>query len=100
MFHFSLGVRNPFRLKKFNETLFQKYGKLPIKNKAWETELKLDTATKIFDIYFDWSIKQSHAGIYFSVSVLWLDFSIELYDIRHWDYDADRWADDDAKSPQ
>lgn len=40
---------------------------------------------------FSWDWKRDHAGIHVDVTLFGVSFAATLYDIRHWDYEKDRW---------
>ena len=88
----------------------------PINNKAKEVQLNwyLDLLPKVnFEIdlnKFDSNVynfviglfnlfyfqickteKTDHAGFWFNISILGLDFTYRKYDTRHWNYDNDTW---------
>jgi hypothetical protein len=45
----------------------------------------------IFGCYFKWTRNADHAGVQISVTLFCFEFSFEIYDIRHWDYDNGTW---------
>lgn len=40
---------------------------------------------------FSWDWKRDHAGLNFDVTLFGVSFAVALYDVRHWDYEKDRW---------
>ncbi len=44
-------------------------------------------------IDFSWSRKKDHAGFSFDIDFLWFIFNIGTYDIRHWDYENDKYEE-------
>lgn len=88
----------------------------PINNKAKEVQINLylniyptikflidldQYDTNIFDLnielfgLFSFQIcktkKTDHAGFWFNMSILGLDFTYRTYDTRHWNYENDTW---------
>jgi len=45
----------------------------------------------LLDINIAWTRKTDHAGFKFNFTFLWLMIILETYDIRHWDYDNEKW---------
>lgn len=45
----------------------------------------------IFNLTTYWSRKSDHAGWTFDLTILGLSLHLNIYDIRHWDYDKDSW---------
>lgn len=95
------------------KTLFYRHGKGK-GNKAWELQIMWDLCFSLvlefslsFKEYPSFNInlfdfieilvykdkERDHAGFYLTIKFLgiWLDYS--YYDIRHWDYDNDRWEE-------
>lgn len=63
------------------------------KHKHWEIE----TYTS-FDILFGLELNTQwwgydHAGIKLRIVFLCLEFQIQMYDCRHWDYELDMWEE-------
>ena len=46
------------------------------------------------NLLLDWSRKEDHAGLKVKVSLLWISFAFEIYDRRHWNYEANCWQED------
>ncbi len=44
----------------------------------------------LFRLSLQWRRKQDHAGIEFNTNLLGVDLDLNYTDIRHWNYDADR----------
>lgn len=40
------------------------------------------------DIY--WTKKTDHAGLFFNINILWIFLELQLNDIRHWNYEEDK----------
>lgn len=94
--------------------IFHRWAKEPKNNKSWEIQietLKLDKncdleftigwnwgspriyieLLSLFKFHFEWNRKSDHAGIRFYLFILGLDIDYSYHDIRHWNYDEDRW---------
>lgn len=93
--YWSFGVTPVSRFK------FWKYG-LSFKiseNKYVEVEVWKDSSViNYFDFVFRWSRKGDHAGIVFSVGLLRNCFSSTFYDSRHWNWDENRWYEEDEEA--
>lgn len=66
-------------------------------NKSLVVELTYSAAV-LFEAEIQWSIRCDHAGPRIEVVILGLGLHLNLYDKRHWNYDANRWmieGDDD-----
>lgn len=61
-----------------------KYKVLEIQLISWKTPRKIG-------INFEWRRKTSHGGVLFSIDLWNIYFGIDLYDIRHWDYDNNKY---------
>jgi len=46
----------------------------------------------LFEVSFDWSRRRDHAGVRFTLTILWFSFDIVFYDCRHWDEENDDWC--------
>lgn len=92
----NLEISNPFKCKDGAGKNIFVYDRKVTKNKAFEVQLALFPASTIFGITIDTNWKGSdHAGPRLNLSILWVFFSIGLYDIRHWNYSESRWYRDD-----
>lgn len=47
----------------------------------------------LFHISFFWSKERDHAGLNFDISAFGLSIHFNIYDIRHWDYDNNKWKE-------
>lgn len=62
-------------------------------NKAIEIELSLFKEWwNYFDFYVKLTRKQDHAGFRFGIEIMRFYFCFQIYDIRHWDIDNDKWV--------
>lgn len=62
-----------------------------VPNKFWELQITSFSWTTLFDIEINGRPRQDHAGIAFSVTILGVYLSIQVYDNRHWNREAGRW---------
>lgn len=68
------------------------YDKKISKNKAISFQLSKFDPDNLFSIGLRFSWKGSdHAGPYFHIDVLGYFAIFNLYDIRHWNYDTNKW---------
>lgn len=86
MINFSFSLYNPFRYRFDNH--FSKTWKVA-KNKAIEVEHLRTNILLMFD--FRLSFRQDHAGVAVGIGVLGHEARVEFYDVRHWDYENNRW---------
>jgi hypothetical protein len=93
MILFSLIIRNPFKLKQFNNNqkdLFFFYKGIS-KNKTFEFQV-FYSMMNLLEINFDIIITgRDHAGIELEVGLFGLNFVISTKDNRHWDYENNKW---------
>lgn len=87
MIYFVFTLKNPFSKQEF-ENVFCKSGSLT-KHKAWEIEAYKTKA--IFDIDFNLSFRQDHAGISIGFGLFGYTVSGQIYDTRHWNSKEGRW---------
>lgn len=60
-------------------------------NKALEIEVEYSkVAWQLFHIGFSLSLKGDHCGPSFDLSILGFEFNIQIYDCRHWNWEANR----------
>jgi hypothetical protein len=87
MINIHLILKNPFSNRwKIN---VQKHGNLT-STKAWEFNVYNTSA--IIGLGLDIDIKKDHAGIRISLSFLMYEIEGHIYDVRHWDYDLNKWS--------
>lgn len=94
MFRLQLDCINPFHKEDedFESTDFVYWENKITTNKAIDFQISKFQAYHLFE--FDLSIRfdgEDHAGPYLMMSFMGFFFNLKLYDIRHWDYDNDRW---------
>lgn len=90
MIHFSFSLRNPFSRLYHSKII---YTSLVFENKFIEIEYVRDT--DIIGVWFDWTFRQSHAGIRFGVSLLSFGMYFTFEDNRHWDVNNNTWEKHD-----
>jgi hypothetical protein len=86
MINFSFSLYNPFRYRFDNR--FSKSWKLT-ENKAIEVEYIRTNILLMID--FRLSFRQDHAGLAVGLGLFGYEGCVELYDVRHWDYENNRW---------
>lgn len=86
MIHFNFSLRNPFSRLHNSKVLLTR---LVTNHKCLEIEYVRDA--DIFGLWFNWTLRQSHAGISIGLSLLSFGFYATLEDIRHWDYNNKTW---------
>ena len=87
MIYFVFTLKNPFSKQEFNN-VFSKAGHV-IGHKYWEFEVYKTKA--IFDIDFNLSFRQDHAGISLGIGLFGYTVSGKIYDNRHWNSAESRW---------
>lgn len=66
------------------------YGQTWINYKCWE--LQLNATNSVIGGELRFTVRQDHAGLYFSVSLLGYEAIVNFYDSRHWDYQRAEWT--------
>jgi len=87
MISFNFNLSNPWS-NRF-ENLWCKSYSTPFKNKFIELEVLKDTS--IVSFMFRFSTRQSHSGLSIEFGLLGYSFNFNLYDNRHWNYEANRY---------
>lgn len=67
---------------------------LKFQHKFWEVSFhwaSQDSWTTYFSADITANRRTDHAGFRFSIEVMRFSFEFEIYDQRHWDYDAGKW---------
>jgi hypothetical protein len=80
MISFNFNLRNPW--SNTFKNLWCKSCETPFKNKFIELEVTKDFTLVSFR--FNWTVRQSHAGLDFEVGVLGYNVNFQFYDNRHW----------------
>jgi len=90
MISLNFSLRNPWSTTFKN--LWFRFYTTPVKNKFVELEAYRDSS--IISFMFDWTIRQSHAGVNLEIGLVGYCFHFNLYDNRHWDADSGHWESD------
>lgn len=88
MLIFNFNLENPFGTKFKN--LGCRHGKIT-KNKAWEIQHYYDRRT-LLSVELSYTIRESHAGLKFAISIIGYTIHFQIYDTRHWDYEKNEWS--------
>jgi hypothetical protein len=83
MISFNFNIRNPWSDRFKN--LWNRSWATPFKNKFIELEVMRDFTLVSFR--FNWTIRQSHAGLELEAGVFGYCIQFTFYDNRHWDYE-------------
>ena len=96
MINFSFGLSVPSaKDTMLNKILFSSGSKVST-NKAYELNVYYRGWRQLFHIHFDFTpTGRSHAGLFTSFCLLGLELEFEFHDVRHWNYDACRYATPD-----
>jgi hypothetical protein len=81
MISLNFNIRNPWS-DKFKNLWSRSYA-TPFKNKFIELEVTEDFTLVSF--MFNWTVRQSHAGLDLEVGLLGYNVHFQFYDNRHWD---------------
>ena len=87
MITFSLNISNPWSDRWSN--IYCTGGKTIFANKSWE--LQIDKTSDILGFDMRYTRRQDHAGLFLSASLLGFELIINLFDVRHWDYEKNDW---------
>jgi hypothetical protein len=87
MISLNFNLRNPWS-NRF-ENLWCRAYDTPFKNKFIELEVTRDFT--LISFRFNWTVRQSHAGLDFEVGLLGYNFNCQFYDSRHWDTEKKAW---------
>lgn len=88
MFSLNFNVRNPWS-NTFNNLWSRAYS-TPFKNKFIELEFTQDFT--LISFMFNWTVRQSHAGLDLELGLFGYCVHFQFYDIRHWDNKTKGWA--------
>lgn len=94
MIDIQLRLKNPFS-NRFT-LIGNWYGKTPIPHKWWECEFYRSNDILAFGLSI--THRQDHAGLHFTLGLLFLNFGATIYDNRHWDYKQGEWRNHDNAS--
>ena len=87
MININFNIRNP--LSNRFENLWNRVYNTPFKNKFVELEITKDFTLVSF--MFNWTVRQSHAGLDFEIGLLGYNCRFNFYDCRHWDTVTNDW---------
>jgi hypothetical protein len=87
MISFNFNIRNPWSNRFKN--LWNRSYNTPFKNKFIELEVMRDFTLVSFR--FNWTVRQSHAGLELEAGVFGYCIQFNFYDNRHWDSDEGRY---------
>lgn len=87
MISFNFNIRNPWS-NRF-ENLWNRVYDTPFKYKFIELEVTRDFT--IISFMFNWTVRQSHAGLDLELGVFGYNAHFNFYDIRHWNTEAGRY---------
>ena len=96
MISFNFNIRNPWS-NRF-ESFWSRIWKTPFNNKYVELELSRDFTLVSFR--FNWTIRQSHAGLDMELGLFGYCVQINFYDNRHWNIEEGRYYVYDEKGNQ
>ena len=82
-------------MNKFNDIFL--FEKLLTKNKAIEIQISTFDMVSYFDLNCSWGRSGDHAGFVLHFEVYGFMINLNIYDIRHWNYDADRFYEVNEK---
>lgn len=88
MFSLNFNVRNPWS-NTFNNLWSRAYS-TPFKNKFIELEFTQDFT--LISFMFNWTVRQSHAGLDLELGLFGYCVHFQFYDIRHWDNKTKEWT--------
>ena len=88
MLSLNFNIRNPWS-NTFKNVWCRAYD-TPFENKFIELEVTRDFTLVSF--MFNWTVRQSHAGLDLEFGILGYCVHVNFYDIRHWDNKTKGWA--------
>lgn len=88
MISLTFNLRNPWS-NTFNN-LWSRVYDTPFKNKFIELEVTKDFTLVSF--MFNWTVRQSHAGLDLEVGLCGYCAHFQFYDSRHWDTETNSWV--------
>ena len=87
MINFNISLRNPWSNEFKN--LWNRVYDTPFANKYVELEVYKDSSLASF--MFNWTIRQSHAGVDLDIGLFGYNVHFQFYDNRHWDRVNNHW---------
>ena len=87
MISVSVNICNPWSNEFKN--LWSRAYSTPFKNKFIELEFYKDFT--LMSCVFDWTVRQSHAGLDIEIGLFGYVVHFNFYDHRHWNIEEERW---------
>jgi hypothetical protein len=87
MISFSVNLRNPW--SNTFKNLWCKSFSTPFENKFIELECYKDG--HLVSFMFNWTVRQSHAGLDLELGLFGYNIHFNFYDNRHWDIEKKAW---------
>jgi hypothetical protein len=87
MISINFNLRNPW--SNTFKNLWCKSYVTRFKNKFIELEVTKDFT--LISFMFNWTIRQSHAGLDLELGLFGYNIHFNFYDIRHWDQNTQKW---------
>lgn len=87
MISLNFNLRNPWSTTFKN--LWCRSYKTPFKDKFIELEVTRDFT--LISFMFNWTVRQSHAGLDLELGIFGYNAHFQFYDIRHWNTEAGRY---------
>jgi len=87
MISFNFNLRNPW-VNEF-KNLWNTFYETPFEHKFVELEFYKDSS--MLSIMFNWTIRQSHAGLDIDMGLFGYNVHFNFYDNRHWNVEEGRW---------
>lgn len=91
MISFTFYLRNPWNNEFKN--LWNRAYKTPFKHKFVELEITRDFT--LISLMFNWSVRQSHAGLDLEFGLFGYNVHFNFYDNRHWSTELNSWENHD-----
>lgn len=88
MIHLNINIRNPYWYNRFKNIKYWAFS-TPLKWKQFEVQIM--KSAQLFEIAFDITTKQDHAGFSIELALLGYQIDFTFYDVRHWNYEESRW---------
>ena len=89
MISFNFSIRNPWSTT-FKNLWCRAYA-TPFKHKYIELEFTRDS--NLISFMFNWTIRQSHAGLDLELGLFGYNIHFKFYDSRHWNFEKVRYED-------
>jgi hypothetical protein len=86
MISFNFNIRNPW--SNTFKNLWCRAHRVT-ENKSLELEVTKDFTLVSF--MFNWTVRQSHAGLDLEIGLAGYNIHVTFYDNRHWDIEKDQW---------